>query len=802
VSLSGIIPERMGSVPEQEGPASVLPPGEESGSAPGDRTFRPDVEGLRTVAVLLVVLYHAGLSWLPGGYVGVDVFFVISGYVITGVLLRERSSSGTTSLLGFYARRCRRILPAATIVLVSTMVVAHLVLGEAAGRQTADDAKWAAVFLANFHFASVGTNYLSAQLPPSPLQNLWTLSVEEQFYLVFPTLFLVVATLRTRFSLRTRLLAVLGALGFISLAWSVVETSVNPNAAYFSPFTRAWELALGAMVALAAPWLSKIPAAVAAGVTWVGLGAVIVAGVVFTAATPYPGIAVSLPVVGAAMVIAGGTADPTLGAERLLGLRPARALGRLSYSLYLWHWPILILAAEHDGRSSLPFSTNLRWLAVALVASVATYSLVENPVRHSGWLRRRSAASVGIGLCLIAITFGTATIETPAATSLTTAPTSTNADLATVEQLVGHASAIKSVPSDLDPPLQSPDIGYPPIGCYPISYPETNMKPCLFGDTHGSRSMVLYGDSHSGMWFQTIDDIAKAAHWKLWYMGKSACPVELLPMSNPGNFGKNQGTFVQCATWHSNAIARINKIRPDLVVVTQEVHPGPGYRYYSDSQWSAGLEAFFSSITVRNVKFDVIGNIPLPRNNPSLCLHAHSSDVQACSEARGKATSRYAQAEEEAVTSVGGRYIDVTPWFCSASCSEVIGKYQVYFNQDHVMGQYATFLQGVMADALRLPNAPFHLAVEVLRPLGNATLHGLTPALAVTSGGTTSHVAFVLSTPGRPDVLVTKATPTLDGWVAYLNTASVPNGTYVLKSRVSEGRGSGVSAGVRVRIDN
>ncbi len=241
----------------------LLPSGDEAGSPPGDRAFKPDVEGLRAVAILLVVLFHAGVSQLPGGYVGVDVFFVVSGYVITGVLLRERTSTGTTSLLSFYARRARRILPAATLVLITTVVAAYVLLGTASGLGTADDAKWAALFLANFHFAAVGTNYLSAQLPPSPLQNLWTLSVEEQFYVVYPTLFLLVAGLRLRLHLRTKMLGALGLVVIVSLGWSVIQTGSNPNAAYFSPFTRAWELALGAMVALAAPHFARVPSAVA-----------------------------------------------------------------------------------------------------------------------------------------------------------------------------------------------------------------------------------------------------------------------------------------------------------------------------------------------------------------------------------------------------------------------------------------------------------------------------------------------------------------------------------------------------------
>ncbi len=274
------------------------------------------------------------------------------------------------------------------------------------------------------------------------------------------------------------------------------------------------------------------------------------------------------------MVIAAGTANPKFGVERLLGTLPFRQLGRLSYSLYLWHWPILILAAESQGRESLPLSSNLGWLLVALGASIVTYWVVENPIRHSRWLRRRSVASIGMGAALIGATLLVSTVEsavaTPVVSALTTPPVAATASLATVEDLVRAAPAIKSVPIHLVPPLQSIDFGNPPeAACLAIDYAATTMKPCLFGDPHGERTMILYGDSHSEMWFQTVDDIAEAAHWKLWYLGKEACPVELLPMAG------NPGEYSQCDQWHTYAIDQINRVRPNAVIVSQEYHDTP-----------------------------------------------------------------------------------------------------------------------------------------------------------------------------------------------------------------------------------
>ena len=395
-----------------------LASGDESGTAPEDRPFRPDVEGLRAVAVLLVVLFHSGVSTLSGGYIGVDVFFVISGFVITGVLLRERSSTARTSILSFYGRRCRRILPAATLVIVVTVALSYYFLGIGAGGRTATDGRWATVFLANFHFSALGTNYLAAQQPPSPLQNYWSLSVEEQFYVVYPTLFLALAGLRTRLSLRSRLamalLVVIGA----SFAFSILDTSSHPTSAYFSPFTRAWELALGALVAVGTPWIKKtLPSLIGAVATWAGLGAVLYGAIAFGPRTAYPGSLVAIPVAGAALIIAGGVSARRFGVEAVLGLVPFRALGKLSYSLYLWHWPILIIAAEYAGKSTLSVSNNLGWDLVALVASALTYVAVENPVRHAKALRRVRWASVGLGAVLVALALGAVTLQSDIATA-------------------------------------------------------------------------------------------------------------------------------------------------------------------------------------------------------------------------------------------------------------------------------------------------------------------------------------------------------------------------------------------------
>ncbi len=347
---------------------------------------------------------------MTGGFVGVDVFFVISGFVITGLLLREHAAAGRNRLLAFYGRRCRRILPAASVVIVCAVLASYHWLGFLTGDETARTGRSASLFYSNFHFIAVGTNYLASQAPPSVLQNYWSLSVEEQFYLLYPTLFLFAALTWRKVDVRSKLAVLLAAGISASLAWSIHQTSVNGVAAYFSPFTRAWELALGALVAVGSLQLAKLPRFIALAMTWSGLVGILVAAFVFNSTTSYPGSAVALPVLSAALVIAGGMARPTLGAESLLRSPPLQWIGRLSYSLYLWHWPILIIAAQHVGHG-LSVEENLLWLLVALALSIGSYFIIENPIRHWIFLSRSAGRSLALGAALVCGTLGIIAFE-------------------------------------------------------------------------------------------------------------------------------------------------------------------------------------------------------------------------------------------------------------------------------------------------------------------------------------------------------------------------------------------------------
>ena len=390
--------------PQDVADGRFLPSGDESGTAPGDRRFRPDVEGLRAVAVIVVVLFHvcvtAGSSAFSGGYLGVDVFFVISGYVITGLLLRELRADGRISLVDFYAHRVRRIIPAMALVILASLVIEHWLLGSAS-TFVADDAKWSSVFLANVHFTHVYPTFL-VHRPDSPLQNYWSLAVEEQYYLIYPIIVLGVALSIRRWAIRGKLAVVLVVVAAASFGYFVTATTFV--ALQYSLPARAWELAIGGIVAVGSEQARRIPGPAAVLMTWIGLAGIVIAALFFRLTSSDPGLVAFVPAASAAVLIAGGTAAVRGGAETVLRLAPFRWIGRWSYSFYLWHWPILVFAAQHWGHPTV--WSNLGWAAVALAAAAVTYFCVENPLRHAARLRNSNAISLAggaalIGLCLV-----------------------------------------------------------------------------------------------------------------------------------------------------------------------------------------------------------------------------------------------------------------------------------------------------------------------------------------------------------------------------------------------------------------
>jgi peptidoglycan/LPS O-acetylase OafA/YrhL len=405
----GLAPTPVGAPPPAEkvdpgvGPAPSTPPADPPERPALDAGFRADIEGLRGIAILLVLAFHSGLA-VPGGFIGVDVFFVISGFLITGMLLREIERTGTISLRAFFGRRVRRLLPAAVVVLVATLPIAFLVVAPLDRIEAMTDGAAAIASLANVRFAVVGGDYFTAVTGPSPFLHFWSLSVEEQFYLFWPLLLLLVAAGR-----RPRLVAgiVLAAILAASLAASVLATETSATWAFYSLPCRAWQFAAGGLLTVVAPLVGRLPGPLLSGAGWVAVGALAGASVLLDSGVPYPGVVAAIPTTAAVALIASG--ERRLGPGLLLERAPIRFLGRTSYSLYLWHWPILVLPAIAVGEALAP-TVVVPLLGVAIVVGWLSWAHVERrfyrPSPGPRPARWRPLAAAGVTIALVAALAG------------------------------------------------------------------------------------------------------------------------------------------------------------------------------------------------------------------------------------------------------------------------------------------------------------------------------------------------------------------------------------------------------------
>jgi peptidoglycan/LPS O-acetylase OafA/YrhL len=690
--------------------------------------FRPDVEGLRAVAIATVVAYHFQLPPFTGGFVGVDVFFVVSGFVITRMLLRERDESGRTSLTRFYARRARRILPAATVVLTVTTVATYVLLGSATGNATAHDAIAAALFYANVHFAHTGHNYLTLSVPPSPLVHFWSLSIEEQFYFVWPGLLALVAIAARRH--RAAVLAVvLGAVWIASTTYSVTLTSTNGTAAFYSSLGRAGELALGGLVAVTAPRLAAVPRAVAGVLSWAGLVAIVTSAIVI-GTSHWPGAEVLWPTVATAVVIAMGEASPGWSARAALGSRPFVWLGALSYSLYLWHWPIYALTTQRLGHVPA-WWWRVALLALAVVVAVASYRLLEQPVRQSRYLTRRPGASLLVGALCVATSLVVATASlaaVPHEANLVAPPPAP-----TAAALSGALSTAASVSSLGRPivPLSNLPRDFPSVefdrGCL-VSFSASTAiggrpSDCAFGDRASPRTLVLFGDSNADMWLAAFDELGRVDHFKVELLARASCQLPDLHLWNPALHAP--GTA--CTEFRAWAIGEIHRLHPFAAVLADYEY---GLRWdYSDNLVPEGVAAAGLTRTIRLVAASgadtfFMGMAPAVFSDPGQCLHVNSSNVAACASPTACLTSpgraspacafdpasgrTWASVERlpSTVARGGGRLVDVTSLFCTVrGCPPVVSRIVVNYDLRHVTMHYTRYVALVLGAILEADGA-------------------------------------------------------------------------------------------------
>ncbi len=724
-------------------------------TAPSDR-FRPDLEGLRAVAVVLVLLFHAGVPGFGGGYVGVDVFFVLSGFLITGLLVRELQRTGTVSLVNFYARRARRLLPAAALALAVTVIASAWLLPPLLVPGVATDGIAAALYSANMRYALQATDYLQAELAPSPLLHFWSLGVEEQFYLFWPALLLFAAGRRSNAVRRVAVVVVLVGAG--SFALSMWLTQVAQPWAFFSLPARAWELALGAGLALVATRSLALPRVGAVVASSVGLAMIVAAGVVFDTGTPFPGSAALLPTVGAALVIGAGLRDSTVGPSRILGSGPFRWMGRISYSLYLWHWPILVLPAV-AMETALPLPTRIALALVAILVAAASQRWVEEPIRHGrfvGLRPRRNLAlagaltlvvatvSLGIGawsflgqgpgLAVPALAAGPGTdnilnlpvgIVPGGSPGVTGGSTSSGAGSTELGGSPGPGTAAAAtppvtiggpLPANLRPTLLQARADLPRTygdGCH-LDFSGIEPGTCVYGLPGGSPTVVLFGDSHAAQWFPTLERLAIARGWRLVSLTKSACSAA---DTTVWNSALNRA-YTECDAWRERALARIATEHPDLVVMadsrgyTLALPGGPVASQDREQIWDAAVARTLARLGPLTRAIALIGDTPKSSVDPPVCLSKHRDDSLACATpaadaiapVRLAAERAAAAAERAAAAAAGAVFVDPTPWVCpSDPCPVVIGRYLVYRDQQHLTATFAAALAGALVAALPLP---------------------------------------------------------------------------------------------------
>ncbi len=505
----------------------------------GATRFLPLVQGVRAVAVILVVLFHAWPATVPGGYVGVDVFFVISGFLITRLLLREAEATGRIDFVAFYARRLRRLLPALVLVVAVVMGASWMLHAPLERKMLTSSAVASLVYLSNVWFARQATDYLADDAHGNPLLHTWSLSVEEQFYLVWPALIWLVFALAARRGAdgRARIRIAFAAVAFGSLALCLVLAAYLRPWAFFGSPTRAWEFAAGALVAVWAGSARSRPGGTRLG-QWAALASLLIAAFGFTSATPYPGLATMLPVAATCALLASAVAGETGSVASALSVRPMASLGNLSYSWYLWHWPVLTFARDALGFGGV-LATGVA-LALSLLLAWGTYALVENPIRFAPPLVARPAASLWLA--------GALTVSALAATFQVRAMT--------VESLQERDQRrYEAAVSDLADVYRK--------GCH-ADYRAEQPADCVFGNSASTRTLVLFGDSHAAQWFPALERLASRAGWRLIPMTKSACPAAVYEPFDP-NLGR---PYVECTRWRERALQRIRKLPPDLLVIS------------------------------------------------------------------------------------------------------------------------------------------------------------------------------------------------------------------------------------------
>jgi peptidoglycan/LPS O-acetylase OafA/YrhL len=651
--------------------------------------FRPDIEGMRGIAVLLVVMFHCGVPGFGGGFIGVDVFFALSGYLITGLILTEIARTGTLGFRNFYARRARRLLPASGLMVLGTLLLSVLVYSPLEVARFAKWASYTSLYISNFAFMRDASNYFASDVATNPFLHTWSLAVEEQFYLVWPAL---IVTALWVLKSRRRFATLLILLSSISLVLCVWLTHHRQPWAFFSLPVRAWEFGFGGLACMVSARELRMHPLWMKAFGWAGLLAVLAGGYFYSSQTRFPGIAALLPVAGTLATLVAGTAGISSALSVLLGNRILQFFGRLSYSWYLWHWPILLMTSVRFP--GVTWHGKLLAAAVALLLAQITFLVLEKPIRLSSFLIARPALSLGLVLLTAVSGITGALIVQSRAQRILAA---------------GEQAKFWAASNDARPLFD---------GHCVVRAAGEKVVLCDFGDLQSGTSVVLFGDSHAEHWFPALEMIANEKHWHLLTVIKASCPPARVQVYNVTLKRED----VECSLWRESALQRIVQLRPSLVILSEKdglvanrARPAvPGNHSVSPQKWGEGLRSTVSYLDSHGVRTLVISDVPREGFDVPICLSraaAHSWANQDCVLPREAALNEDArQAESAAIRGIGAaRLVDFADKLCTDQlCQSVIDGEVVFRDSNHLTSNFARklapFLEREMESALRDPN--------------------------------------------------------------------------------------------------
>jgi len=642
---------------------------------PNDRSpdFRPDIEGLRGIAVLIVVLFHCGIPGFSGGFVGVDVFFVLSGYLITGLLVAEIQKTSKLSLLQFYARRVRRLLPASALTLVVTLLIGAIIMAPQELNNAGHAGRATALYVSNIFFDKNAGDYFAPNVKSNPMLHTWSLAVEEQFYLFWPLLILL--GLRLWRSMQV-LVTVLSGLTIISLGIGVWFTEHGGTFAFYELPARAWEFGIGGLAVLLPRGTLKLPFGWWLAFGWLGILAILGSAHFILGDTSFPGWIALIPVMGTVAALIVGAEHPSHGIGVVLDSAPLQVLGRLSYSWYLWHWPFLVFSAALLPNISIAGKTAAA--AVSLAVAGISYHFVEDPIRFHPSLLKRPALSLYLAATVTLCSLGIAFLAMWFSVRLANEP-----EMKTINAAIDDIARM--------PRQQCVSLGQSP-----------EVKTCHFGDTSSGINIVLFGDSHAIQWFNPLQRIAESNGWNLATVVKSACTA--FDIRDPGS---SVGAMAACASWRAEALQRIVALRPSIVFIGNSTsyfgHKNTLAMGFSLDELQDGTRRTLETLTAEGLRVVVMRDNPFFTYDIPACLARsarHSWYPGGSCEADKPTVLNDAVFESEKAGARGlsnVHFIDITDLLCQRDiCRTVQGDAVLYRDNHHLTGNFTESLMAVL----------------------------------------------------------------------------------------------------------